>query len=87
VVAAGSPDAIAAWQAFTAAYPSWYTDAIGGESFPWAAMARAGQLSNDGAHAQRLLDTLEQRFSPSWSYPWYDAESGWFLLGTLGANP
>jgi hypothetical protein len=86
VVAPGSPEAVAAWQAFTNARGSWYTDGIT-DAYPWTAMARAAQLNGDTAHADELLNTLHDRYSPAWGGNWYDDEAGWFVLGTRAMDP
>jgi hypothetical protein len=64
VVAPGSPQATAAWKAFTGAYLSWDTDNIP-DSYPWTSMARAAQLMGDSGGANTLLATLENKYAPA----------------------
>jgi len=92
VTAPDSVRATAAWTQFETAWPNWDTGVIG-DGFPWAVMARAGQMMGEGASAERLLTTLHQRYAPGWGLPttcstapcgrWYNAEAGWFIRGSL----
>jgi len=86
VVAPGSAQATAAWQAFTGAYGSWYTDNIP-DPYPWTSMARAGEVMGDTAHANQLLTTLHNTYAPGWGGNWYDDEAGWFILGATATSP
>ncbi len=85
VVAPGSSQAVAAWHAFTTAYPSWYADAQP-DAYPWTAMARAGHLMDDPTHAQQLLTTLHDRYAPDWGGNWYNGEAGWFIHAATGTD-
>ena len=81
-----STDATSAWKAFTDRWTDWFDDKIV-DSYPWTAMARAGQLNGKPDQASHLLSTLHDTYAPDWGGNWYDDEAGWFILGAKGMDP
>ena len=86
VVPPDSTDATSAWKAFTDRWTDWFDDKIV-DSYPWTAMARAGQLNGKPDQASHLLSTLHDTYAPDWGGNWYDDEAGWFILGAKGMDP
>ncbi|RYV52071.1 MGH1-like glycoside hydrolase domain-containing protein [Pengzhenrongella frigida] len=92
VVAPSDPKAVAGWGQFSASFPSWHTGVIP-DSYPWVSITRAAALMGQTAHAESYLADVHARFAPTFTQPtscgqapcgeWYDAEAGWFLLGSL----
>ena len=92
VVDPTDPKAIAGWNAFTAAWPTWYSNGIP-DSFPWVSIARASQIMGDPTHATASLTDIRNRYAPNFTAPtscgatscgnWYDNEAGWFIQAAL----
>jgi hypothetical protein len=92
VVAPSDPKAISGWSQFSASFPSWHEGVIP-DSYPWVSITRAAQLMGETARAESYLADVHRRFAPDFTQPtscgqapcgeWYDAEAGWFLLGSL----
>ncbi|MGV8968003.1 MAG: hypothetical protein ACOH2F_17220 [Cellulomonas sp.] len=92
VVTPTDPRAAAGWAQFSASFPSWHTGVIP-DSYPWVSIARAAQLMGETAHAESYLTDVRSRFAPNFTQPtscgqapcgeWYDAEAGWFILGSV----
>ncbi|HEY8718871.1 hypothetical protein [Pengzhenrongella sp.] len=92
VVAPSDPKAVSGWGQFSASFPSWYAGVIP-DSYPWVSITRAAALMGQTAHAESYLADVHARFAPTFTQPtscgqapcgqWYDAEAGWFLLGSL----
>ncbi|WP_407343094.1 MGH1-like glycoside hydrolase domain-containing protein [Pengzhenrongella phosphoraccumulans] len=92
VVAPSDPKAASGWGQFSASFPSWHTGVIP-DSYPWVSITRAAQLMGEPARAESYLADVHARFAPNFTQPtscgqapcgeWYDAEAGWFLLGSL----
>jgi hypothetical protein len=82
VIPATSTQAIALWNAFNAAYPTW--DQLTGEGssaggFPWALVGDTAAMMGDGTHADAYVQSVQKLYGANgYASPWYDAESGWY---------
>jgi hypothetical protein len=95
VVAPDDEKAVAAWKAFTSAYPKWYAGVP--DSFPWASIARASRLMGNTADAVRHLQNITERFAGNgWTHPtscgaspcgtWHIGEAAWFIDAATGID-
>ena len=83
VVTTTEPKAINAYSSLNAAFPNWdkfqFNDSPLGD---WAIVGYAAALMRDAGRANQYRMSVESRFvnvSSPFSYPWYDAEDGWFM--------
>lgn len=82
VVSPSSTYAKKGWQAFVTAWPQWSKDQIG-DTFPDVYIARAAELMGDNEGARTFLNTVHSRFAPTWAWPWFDEEAGWFIQANV----
>lgn len=85
VVSPSSSYARKGWQAFVTAWPQWAQDRIG-DTFPDVYIARAAELMGDTAGARTFLQTVHAQFAPSWAWPWFDSEAGWFIRANVALS-
>jgi hypothetical protein len=78
-----SREAQIAYRRFTEAFPSWpLLDKP--DPFPWASVAFVALQMNDVDRASAYASAVQKRYAPGFAYPWYCAESGWYLRVLLG---
>jgi hypothetical protein len=78
VVAPTSLPAQTAYTRFSAAFPGWPLLQKPDE-YPWADIAFVALEMNDVNRATMYSNTVQQQYSPGFAYPWYCAESGWYI--------
>lgn len=81
VVTPTDDKAVAAYASLNNAFPNWDTFQFN-DSFPWAIVGYAATLMGDSTRAVQYRQSVDNRFvnvNPSFPYPWYDAEAGWFV--------
>lgn len=83
VVAPGSQPAQTAYQQFSSAFPGWPM-LQKPDPYPWASVAFVALKMNDVARASTYANTVQTQYAPSYAYPWYCAESGWYMRLLLG---
>jgi hypothetical protein len=83
VVAPSSVPAQTAYARFSSAFPGWPTLQKPDE-YPWVSVAFVAVQMSDLARANTYASAVQQRYVPSFAYPWYCAESGWYVRLLLG---
>lgn len=83
VVAPSSVSAQTAYARFSSAFPGWPMLQKPDE-YPWVSVAFVALKMNDLGRANTYAGTIQQRFVPGFAYPWYCAESGWYVRLLLG---
>ena len=78
VIAPSSSIAAGVYRNFNAAYPNW-TSLVKPDEYPWASVAFVALEMNDAARASAYRSTVDAAFTPQFAYPWYCAETGWYL--------
>ena len=85
VIEPTSPQAQIAYRRFSAAFPNWpVLDKP--DEFPWSSVAFVALQMNDFSRAQTFATTVQERYAPGFAYPWYCAESGWYVRVLLGLD-
>jgi len=69
--------AVILWNKFLSAQPSWVNQTV--DSFPWMSLALGAVKAKDGVVLKTYLDNNEAKFFPARKWPWYIAESGWYM--------
>ena len=70
------PRSVAAWRAFTEAWPGWMHNEIDND-FPHTEMAVSAVLMGEPRNAATLLQTCREKFAGNgWALPWYHGEAG-----------
>ncbi len=77
VIAPSSTTAAGIYGRFNAAFPGW-TSLSKPDQYPWASVAFVALQMNDVARATAYRGAVDATFT-KFSYPWYCAESGWYL--------
>jgi hypothetical protein len=78
VIAPSSTMAGGIYNRFNTAFPSW-TSLIKPDQYPWASAAFVALQMNDPGRASAYRSAADAAYSPQFAYPWYCAESGWYL--------
>jgi hypothetical protein len=78
VIAPGSSTAAGIYGRFNAAFPNW-TSLVKPDEYPWASVAFVALQMNDTTRAAAYRSAATARYAPQFAYPWYCAESGWYL--------
>ena len=78
VLAPSSPTARGIYDRFNAAFPAW-PSLSKPDQYPWTSVAFVALQMNDAARAGAYRSAAQAGFAPSYAYPWYCAESGWYL--------
>jgi hypothetical protein len=85
VIEPTSPQAQIAYRRFSEAFPDWPT-LEKPDTFPWASVAFVALQMNDVSRARTFATTVQKRYAPEFAYPWYCAESGWYVRVLLGLD-
>ena len=83
VVAPSSQPAQTAYSQFSSAFPGWPV-LQKPDPFPWVSIAFVALQMNDFGRATTYANTVQQTYAPGFAYPWYCAESGWYLRLLIG---
>jgi len=78
-----SQPAQTAYSKFSSAFPGWPI-LQKPDPFPWVSVAFVALQMNDVSRATTYANTVQQTYAPGFAYPWYCAESGWYLRLLLG---
>ncbi len=78
VIEPSSPPAQAVYAAFNASFPAW-TALVKPDEYPWASVAVIALQMNDTPRAVAYRAAADAQFAPAYAYPWYCAESGFYL--------
>jgi hypothetical protein len=78
VIAPSSSMATGIYARFNAAFPNW-TALSKPDEYPWTSVAFVALQMNDTARASAYRSAADAGFAPSFAYPWYCAETGWYL--------
>jgi hypothetical protein len=78
VVAPTSTQAVTAYTRFSAAFPGW-PQLKKPDDYPWVSVAFVALLMNDTARANTYASAVSAKYAPHYKYPWYCAESGWYV--------
>jgi hypothetical protein len=78
VVAPSASAATTVYANFNAAFPNWAA-LVKPDEYPWVSVAYVALMMNDTARAAAYRSAAVARYTPQYAYPWYCAESGWFL--------
>jgi hypothetical protein len=78
VLAPSSSTAAGIYSRFNAAFPSW-TSLVKSDEYPWASVAFVALMMNDSTRAVAYRSAVDARYLPNFAYPWYCAETGWYL--------
>jgi hypothetical protein len=78
VIAPSSAVATGIYSRFNAAFPSW-TSLVKPDEYPWTSVAFVALQMNDTARAAAYRSAVDAAYTPQFAYPWYCAESGWYL--------
>ena len=88
VISPTSTQAQTVYKQFNNAWPAWSQLSFNSQDqFPWCVVGYAGYLMNDPTDTERYLDSIQTKYvnvSPSFPYPFYDAEGGWFMRANAG---
>lgn len=85
VIAPTSPQAQIAYRRFSETFPNWPT-LEKPDTFPWASVAFVALQMNDLDRARTFATMVQKRYAPGFTYPWYCAESGWYVRVLLGLD-
>ena len=85
VIEPTSSQAQIAYSRFSATFPNWPV-LEKPDVFPWASVAFVALQMNDVNRARTFANTVQQRYAPAFTYPWYCAESGWYVRVLLGLD-
>jgi hypothetical protein len=78
VVAPSSAIAQSVYARFNAAFPAW-TALSKPDEYPWTSVAYVALQMNDVARASAYRNAVDAAYPGAYPYPWYCAESGWYL--------
>jgi hypothetical protein len=78
VIAPTSSFAQSAYTQFTTEFPGW-PSLQKPDEYPWADIAFVALVMNDVSRATTYSNAVQQQYSPGFAYPWYCAESGWYI--------
>jgi hypothetical protein len=79
VVGRSSPQAVASYSAFNAAYPNWAAFGFN-DPFGWNQLGIVAEIMGDTTRANAYIGNVSTRFVfAGFPWTWYDAEAGWFL--------
>jgi hypothetical protein len=78
VIAPSSTQAAGIYSRFNASFPGW-TSLSKPDQYPWASVAFVALQMNDAARAGAYRSAVDATYDPHFAYPWYCAESGWYL--------
>lgn len=74
------------YAAFNTAFPKWPQLKIP-DQYPWASVAFVALLMNDATRAATYANSITQTYGTAFAWPWYCAESGWFIRVLGGLAP
>jgi hypothetical protein len=83
VVAPSSSPARTAYARFSTAFPGW-PNLQKPDEYPWVSVAFVALQMNDLTRASTYANAIQQQYVPGFAYPWYCAESGWYVRLLLG---
>jgi hypothetical protein len=83
VVAPTSQPAQMSYSQFSNAFPGWPA-LQKPDPFPWVSVAYVALQMNDVSRATTYANAVQQTYAPGFAYPWYCAESGWYLRLLIG---
>jgi hypothetical protein len=90
VIAPGKSQSKGVYAAFNQAWPNWVDlSSNSPEEFPWVVVFYAAFLEQDNARVNHYVATIQNKYmfvDPAFSWPWYNAEAGWFMRVDLGAE-
>ena len=78
VVDPASQPAQAAYHRFSVKFPTWPT-LVKPDEFPWASVGFVALQMGDLARARTYAASVQHQYGDAFPYPWYCAESGWYL--------
>jgi hypothetical protein len=78
VIAPSASMSAGIYSRFNTAFPSW-TSLIKPDEYPWASVAFVALLMNDAPRAAAYRQAVDAVYVPQFVYPWYCAETGWYL--------
>jgi hypothetical protein len=78
VISPSSAVATGIYGRFNAAFPNW-TSLSKPDQYPWVSVAFVALQMNDALRASAYRSAVDAAFTPQFAYPWYCAESGWYL--------
>jgi hypothetical protein len=78
VIAPSSVQAAGIYSRFNASFPGWPALSKP-DQYPWASVAFVALQMNDAARAGSYRSAVDATYDPQFAYPWYCAESGWYL--------
>jgi hypothetical protein len=70
---------------FNAGFPVW-TALEKPDEYPWASVAVVALEMNDVGSAAAYRAAADAQYAPAYAYPWYCAESGWYLRMLAAMN-
>jgi len=83
VIEPTSREAQIAYERFSEHFPNWpFLEKP--DAFPWASVAFVALQMNDVRRARTYAQAVQKRYAPGFAYPWYCAESGWYVRLLLG---
>jgi hypothetical protein len=85
VVDPSSPIAVGVYGRFNAAFPAWVS-LVKPDDYPWASTAFVALQMNDATRAAAYRAAADARYGPAYAYPWYCAETGWYLRALDGLS-
>jgi hypothetical protein len=83
VIPATSSPAQIAYSGLSAEFPGWPLLKKPDE-YPWVSVAFVALQMNDFTRADTYASTIQKKYAPGFAYPWYCAESGWYIRFLLG---
>lgn len=90
VLAPSDPRAQQLYATFNSHWPNWPSLKFS-DAFPWAVISGAAALMGDSARVNNYIITIQKKYvNTDFPYPWYCAESGWFIRTNhymLGKRP
>jgi len=90
VIAPSSSQSRSVYEAFNQAWPGWVDLSFNSQDkFPWVVVSYAAFLARDTTRVDRYINTIQNRYliaDPAFSWPWYDAEAGWFMRVNAGMD-
>lgn len=84
VLAPTDPRAVALYATFCKNWPTWQNLTAAGANVPptfdpWVCIADAAAIMGDTTRANAFIAAVNSKFAPSFPWPWYDMESGWYI--------
>jgi hypothetical protein len=83
VIAATSSPAQIAYNKLSTEFPNW-PSLKKPDEYPWVSIAFVALQMNDLTRASTYASAIQKKYSPGFAYPWYCAESGWYIRFLMG---